>query len=113
MPRRLICNDLQEVLMEVVLDKFELVSKNLPNDIGENCVRIVVMAKIEAWNLLNTSRDSSVGIVVDYGLDGRVRFPTLQDGSLLHSVESGPGAHPVSYTVGKGGSFPGGKAAEV
>jgi hypothetical protein len=28
-----------------------------------------------------------------------------------HLVQTGSGAHPVSYPVGTGGSFPGGKAA--
>jgi hypothetical protein len=27
--------------------------------------------------------------------------------SLLHNAQSGPGAHPTSYTMGTGGSFPG------
>jgi hypothetical protein len=31
--------------------------------------------------------------------------------SLLHVVQPGPRAHPVSYPMGIGGSFPGGKAA--
>jgi hypothetical protein len=29
----------------------------------------------------------------------------------LHVVHTGSGAHPVSYPMGTGGSFPGGKAA--
>jgi hypothetical protein len=52
------------------------------------------------------SRDSSVDIALSYGLDdrySRVRFPT--------GAENGPGAHPASYPMGNGGSFPGGKAA--
>jgi hypothetical protein len=50
-------------------------------------------------------RDSSVSIATRYGLDGlgieswlRVRFST--------PVQTGPGAHPASYTMGIG-SFPG------
>jgi len=31
--------------------------------------------------------------------------------SLHHHVQNGPGAHPVSYPMDTGGSFPGGKAA--
>jgi hypothetical protein len=34
-----------------------------------------------------------------------------QDFSLLHSVQTGSGAHTASCTMGTGGSFPGGKAA--
>jgi hypothetical protein len=30
--------------------------------------------------------------------------------SLLHSVQIDPGAHPASYPMGTGASFPGGKA---
>jgi hypothetical protein len=33
--------------------------------------------------------------------------------NLLHLVQTGPGAHPASYPMGAGGSFPGGKAAGV
>jgi hypothetical protein len=54
------------------------------------------------------SRDSSVGIAK--GWTARVRFPAVQDFSLLPSVQTGSGAHPASYPMGTGGSFPGGKA---
>jgi hypothetical protein len=61
------------------------------------------------------SRDSSVGIVLGYGLDdggSRVRFPAgAGDFSLHHRVQNGSGAHPASYPMGTRGSFPGGKAA--
>jgi hypothetical protein len=61
------------------------------------------------------SRDSSVGIVPDYGLDdgvSRVRFPARAGNfSLHHRVQNGSGAHPASYPMGTRGSFPGGKAA--
>jgi hypothetical protein len=30
-----------------------------------------------------------------------------QDVSLLHDVQTGPGAHPASYTMSSGGSFTG------
>jgi hypothetical protein len=32
--------------------------------------------------------------------------------SLHHRVQNGSGAHPASYLMGTGGSFPGGKAAQ-
>jgi hypothetical protein len=42
--------------------------------------------------IYNGSRDSSVGIATDYGMDGRIRFPVRAgDFSLLHSVQTGPG----------------------
>jgi hypothetical protein len=56
------------------------------------------------------SRDSVVGIAIGYGLDDRwvgVRVPV---GSTIFSppiVQTGSGAHPASYTMGTGGSFPG------
>jgi hypothetical protein len=62
------------------------------------------------------SRDSSVGIETGYGLDDLmigVRFPAGEGNfSLRHRVQTGSGAHPASYPMGTGGSFPGGKAAE-
>jgi hypothetical protein len=61
------------------------------------------------------SRESSVGIALGYGLDdlsSRVRFPAgAGKFSLHHGVQNGSGAHPVSYSMGTRGSFPGGKAA--
>jgi hypothetical protein len=45
-----------------------------------------------------TERDSVVGIVTGYGLDGHL--------SLHHSVETGSAAHPASYPMETGGSFP-------
>jgi hypothetical protein len=61
------------------------------------------------------SRDSSVGIAIDYGLDdrcSRVRFPAgAGNFSLHHRVQNGSGAHPASYPMGTKGSFPGDKAA--
>jgi hypothetical protein len=61
------------------------------------------------------SRDSSVGIALDYGLDDRgptVRFPAgTRNFSLNHRVKNGSGAHPASYPMGTRGSYPGSKAA--
>jgi hypothetical protein len=55
-----------------------------------------------------------VGIALGYGLDdrgSRVRFPAGAGNlSFHHSVQNGSGAHPASYPMGTGGSFPGGKA---
>jgi hypothetical protein len=61
------------------------------------------------------SRESSVGIALGYGLDGRgsrVRFPAgARNFSLHHRVQNGSGAHPASYPMGTRGSFRGSKAA--
>jgi hypothetical protein len=59
------------------------------------------------------SRDSVFGIATGYGLDGRgigVRVP-VGVFSLLHVVQTDSGAHPASYPMCTGSSFPGGKAA--
>jgi hypothetical protein len=55
-----------------------------------------------------------VGIVTGYGLDDRVVGVRVSVGVrilLLHVVETGSAAHAVSYQMGTGGYFPGGKAA--
>jgi hypothetical protein len=59
------------------------------------------------------SRDSAVGIATGYRLDDQgvgVRVPVGANFSLLHVVQTGSGADPVSYSVGTGDSFPKGKA---
>jgi hypothetical protein len=57
------------------------------------------------------SHDSSVGIVLGYGLDdqgSRVRFLAgAGNFSLHHHVQNGSGAHPASYPMGTRGFFPG------
>jgi hypothetical protein len=54
--------------------------------------------------------DSSVSIVSDYGLDGRVQSPTeAEDFSSNLCIQTGSGVHPTSYTMGTGGFFPEGK----
>jgi hypothetical protein len=55
------------------------------------------------------SRDSSVGIAT--GKTAGVRFQArARDFCLLHNAQAGCGAHPASYPLGIGVSFPGGKA---
>jgi hypothetical protein len=67
-----------------------------------------------AIRLHTDSQDSSVGIATGYGLDDRmirVRFPARAGNfSLTGRVQNGSGAHPVSYPMGTGDSFPRGKA---
>ena len=50
-------------------------------------------------------RDSSVGVVTCYGLDGP-GIETRWGARFSAPVQTGSGAHPVSYTMGTG-SFPG------
>jgi hypothetical protein len=57
------------------------------------------------------SRDSLVGIATGYGLEDRgvgIRVPVVSRISLLHVVQTDSGAYPSSYSMGNGGSFPGG-----
>jgi hypothetical protein len=65
--------------------------------------------------MISKSRDSSVGIVLGFGLDdrgSRVRFPAgAGNFSFHHHVQTGSGAHPASYSMDNRGSFHGGKAA--
>jgi hypothetical protein len=60
------------------------------------------------------SRDSSVGIALGYGLvdrGSRVRFPAEGGNYSLHRrVQTVSRAHPPSYPMCIGSSFPGGKA---
>jgi hypothetical protein len=56
-------------------------------------------------------RDSVVGIATGYWLDDRgvgVRAPVMSQFSLLDVVQTSSGAHPASYLMDIGGSFPGG-----
>jgi hypothetical protein len=58
------------------------------------------------------SPDSSGGIARGYGLDDRSSIPGRgKNFSLLHSVQNGSRVHTASYPMGKGCSFPVGKAA--
>jgi hypothetical protein len=61
------------------------------------------------------SRDSSVGIATDYGLDDRMIgiriLARAENFSHRHRVQTGSEAYPASYPMDTGGSFPGGKAA--
>jgi hypothetical protein len=58
--------------------------------------------------------DCVVGIATGYGLDDRgvrVRVPVGSRTFLLHVVQTGSEAHPASYPMGTGGSFPCDKGA--
>jgi hypothetical protein len=55
--------------------------------------------------------DSWVSIVSDYGWTARARSPTeAEDFSSNLCVQTGSRAHPASYVMGIGGSFPERKA---
>jgi hypothetical protein len=55
--------------------------------------------------IISLGQDSAVAIATRYGLGGPGdRIPV--GGEFYAPVQTGPGAHPVSYTMGTG-SFPG------
>jgi hypothetical protein len=62
--------------------------------------------------LLQTG-DSSVGIVMGYGLDNPGSTPGSAKFSLLSSVQTNAGAHLALYPMGTRGSFHGDKAAKA
>jgi hypothetical protein len=66
------------------------------------------------WGL-GTGESYKIMMSLGYGLDdlgSRVRFPAEAGNFYLHHcVQNGSGAHPPSYPMGAGGSFPGSKAA--
>jgi len=55
--------------------------------------------------VITLGRDSAVGIATRYGLDDP-GFESRWGARFSAPVQTGPGAHPVSYTVGTG-SVPG------
>jgi hypothetical protein len=61
---------------------------------------------------IKTIRDNSVGIATDYELDGPSSI--LRDERFFYSSQrsrAALGPTQTSYSMGTGGSFPGGKAA--
>jgi hypothetical protein len=71
----------------------------------------VALPPLSLSAVVTGSWNSTVGIATDYGLDGRgvrVRVPV---GSRICLVRRGSAAHPASYPMDTGISFPGGKAA--
>jgi hypothetical protein len=81
---------------------------------GQNFARISHLPRRQmshpSQSLLR-NRDSSVGIVTDYGLDDRGSNPGGAGSfSLRHRVQTDTRPHPASYPMGTGGSFPGNKA---
>jgi hypothetical protein len=61
----------------------------------------MMCSTVASCKIPNRSRDSSVGIALDYGLDdrgSRVRFPAGGGNFFLHHrVQNDSGAHPASY----------------
>jgi hypothetical protein len=86
-----------------------------PRKIFDTRHKILISVRSSTF-ILNTFRSvTKLGIATGYGLDDRmigVRFPAEAGNfSPRHRVQTASGAHPASYPMGAGGSFPGGKAA--
>jgi len=64
---------------------------------------------VEVWCVPSERRDSLVGIATRYGLDD-TGIESGWGSRFSTPVQTDPGAHPASYTIGTG-SLPGGKAA--
>jgi hypothetical protein len=70
------------------------------NVFDTTCIVKANMSKIIA-------QGSSLGIATGFGLDGKIQFLAgARDFSLLHSTQTGSGAHPTSFSMGTGVSFP-------
>jgi hypothetical protein len=91
------------------------VEKALLNKLGNSEQHVSLPDTFYCSNTFYKSCDSSVGIALGYGLDGRgsgFRFPAEAGNfSSHHRVQNRSGAHPASYPMGMRSSFPGGKAA--
>jgi hypothetical protein len=75
----------------------------------------IIFVNLDLHKFVTKNRNSSVGIVLSYGLDDRGSRVQFLAGAgnfpLHHRIQNGSGAHPASYPMGTRGSFPGGKAA--
>jgi hypothetical protein len=79
---------------------------------GSKCVSKYLSQSGWATDALRA--DSAVGVATGYGLDGRKDGVRVSVGARFFSSSRCPerfGAHPASYPMGTGDSFPGGKAA--
>jgi hypothetical protein len=80
--------------------------------VGPNCLANLILVCISP-----VSHDSSVGIVLGYGLDdwgSRIRFLVgAGNFSLHHHIQNSSGTYPASYPMGTRGCFPAGKVARV
>jgi hypothetical protein len=70
------------------------------SEFGVSCSLLLLLSRV-AQSVYCLTMDWTAG----------VRSPTgAEDFSSNFCIQTGSGAHPASYTVGTGGSFPGGKA---
>jgi hypothetical protein len=76
----------------------------IPSSLSHKILVSVMFPVLELVSMSCGRRDVSVGIATRYGLDGPgIRIPV--EARYSAPVQTGPGAHPASYTMGTG-SFP-------
>ena len=71
--------------------------------VGDSRQRPKLLLVLEGWlgGFQNGGRDSSVGIATRYGLDSQ-GIESRWGSRFSEPVQTGPWAHPTSYTVGTG-----------
>jgi hypothetical protein len=90
---------------------------SFPGCKGDKIVKLISQLHIFVYNVYGMyieSRDSTVGIATGYGLDDQGVEVRVPEGARIFTFpcrQIGSGAHPASYPMGNGGSFPGGEAA--
>jgi hypothetical protein len=85
------------------LPTYEICVQHVHNVNTAHLHKVTRQTLITVCTVLRThagNRDGSVGIAA--GWTARVRFSAGQGSSLLHSVQIGSGAHPLSHPVGTG-----------
>jgi hypothetical protein len=95
-------------IAQVVMDRLLLMPPG--NNTRSGGVGFVVDKAAVGTFLPSTSVSLGTGIATGYGLDDQgigVPVPVGSRTFLLHVVQTGSGAHPASYPMGTGGSFPG------
>jgi hypothetical protein len=70
-----------------------------------HCVRLLLLLSITCFHLHGVRNKNYESNIISPGLSC---FLSYEDFSLLHSVQTDPGAHRVSCPMFIGGSFPGG-----
>jgi hypothetical protein len=86
-----------------------VLEKLLPHALYSSAFKMIIQTFL-SYAGGGIAQSLSVGIAMDYGLDGRgigVRVPVEENFSPFHVVQTGSGAHPASYPMGTGGKAAG------
>jgi hypothetical protein len=100
--------------------RIELSTKAITNDLNSRNITFetwpsqlmfsAIFVVLLSVSSIQRNRDSAVGIVTGYRMDGRgvgVRIPVGSKFSLLYVVQTGSWVHPASYPTGMGALSPG------